>query len=80
MLCDSRTVRIVDLSTPIAPTPPDASPLMSVEIDYWDHAFGAETIEAMFGVPPRLLRRGEGWAVETITSLGTHNATHVDAP
>lgn len=53
---------------------------MRVEIDFADHAIGAAATEVLFGVPPRLLRRGEGWAVETITSLGTHNATHVDAP
>ena len=34
----------------------------------------------MLGVPPRLLRDGEGWAVETFPRLGTHNSTHVDAP
>ena len=68
------------MSAPIAPSASDAPPLMRVEIEYADHAAGAEVIEAMFGVPPRLLRRGEGWAVETITSLGTHNSTHVDAP
>jgi kynurenine formamidase len=34
----------------------------------------------MLGVPPRLLRDGEGWAVEEFTRLGTHNTTHVDAP
>lgn len=53
---------------------------MRVEVEYADHAAGAEAIEALFGVPPRLLRNGEGWAVETITNLGTHNSTHVDAP
>ena len=31
-------VRIVDLSTPIAPSAPDASPLVCVEIEYADHA------------------------------------------
>lgn len=73
-------MKIVDLSAPIAPSPPEAPPLMRVEIEYADHAAGAESIEAAFGVPPRLLRNGEGWAVETITNLGTHNSTHVDAP
>src|SRR4051794_7935713 len=34
----------------------------------------------MLGVPPRLLRDGEGWATEEFTRLGTHNSTHVDAP
>lgn len=46
---------------------------------YFDHAAGAAEIEALYGVPPRLLRRGEGWTREVV-SLGTHNATHVDAP
>ena len=73
-------MRIVDLSAPIAPSPPDAPPLMRVEIEYEDHATGAQTAEALFGVPSRLLRRGEAWAVETITNLSTHNSTHVDAP
>ena len=73
-------MRIIDLSAPIASTPSDAPPLMRVEIEYSDHAAGAQAVEAMFGVPPRLLRRGEGWAIETITNLGTHNSTHVDAP
>ena len=31
-------------------------------------------------MPARLLRDGEGWAIETFTRLGTHNSTHVDAP
>jgi kynurenine formamidase len=75
-----RDTQVVDLSAPIAPSPPDAPPPMRVEIEYADHAAGAQQIEAMFGVPTRLLNRGEGWAIETITSLGTHNSTHVDAP
>ena len=37
-------------------------------------------IETLLGVPARLLRDGEGWAVETFTRFGTHNSTHVDAP
>jgi kynurenine formamidase len=73
-------VRIVDLSAPIEASPPDAPPLMHVGIDYFDHASGADEIEAMFGVPRKLLRNGEGWSREAITSLGTHNTTHVDAP
>ena len=32
------------------------------------------------GVPPKLLRDGEGWATEETGRLGTHNSTHVDAP
>src|SRR5204863_2844496 len=48
--------------------------------EYPDHARGAQDIEALLGVPARLLRDGEGWAVETLNNFGTHNSTHVDAP
>lgn len=73
-------MRIIDLSAPIAPSPPDAPVFGRVGIKYTSHAEGAAQIEAMLGVPPRLLRDGEGWAVEEITGLMTHNVTHVDAP
>ncbi len=43
------------------------------------HDAGAAEIEQLLGVPRDLLRDGEGWTRETMT-LGTHNATHVDAP
>jgi kynurenine formamidase len=72
--------RIVDLSAPIVASPPDTPEVLRTEIELRDHAQGAEAIEALFGVPPRLLRNGEGWAVEEFTRLGTHNTTHVDAP
>jgi kynurenine formamidase len=49
------------------------------EIEYLSHDDGAEEIEQLFGVPRALLRDREGWTRETLT-LGTHNATHVDAP
>jgi kynurenine formamidase len=70
---------IVDLSHPIRPTAPDLPDVLRVDVDYQDHTTGAAEIESMFGVPARLLRDGEGWAVERI-SLGTHASTHVDAP
>jgi kynurenine formamidase len=72
-------VRLIDLSAPIAPTAPDLPAPLRVEIEYADHAQGARDIEALLGVEPSLLRDGEGWAVEELR-LGTHNATHVDAP
>jgi kynurenine formamidase len=72
--------RIVDLSAPIVASPPETPEVLRTEIELRDHAQGAEAIEALFGVPPRLLRGGEGWAVEEFTRLGTHNTTHVDAP
>jgi kynurenine formamidase len=71
---------LVDLSGPIAPSPPDFPDVLRTEIEYEDHAAGAAQIEALLGVPARLLRDGEGWATETLTRLGTHNSTHVDAP
>jgi kynurenine formamidase len=73
-------MRIIDLSAPIAPSPPDAAPFERIEIRYTSHAEGAAQVEAILGVPPRLLRHREGWAVEELTRLGTHSVTHVDAP
>jgi kynurenine formamidase len=73
-------VRFVDLSAPIEPSPPDTPEPLRTEIVYSDHATGAAAVEALFGVPSRLLRDGEGWATEDFLRLGTHNSTHVDAP
>ena len=72
--------RFVDLSAPIAQSPAELPDALRTDIDYADHARGAQAIEALLGVPPRLLRDGEGWAVETLNNFGTHNTTHVDAP
>src|SRR3954451_1106834 len=72
--------RFVDLSAPIAASPPDLPELLRTDIEVQDHAGGAAAIEAMFGVGPELLRDGEGWATETFTRFGTHNSPHVDAP
>lgn len=52
---------------------------MRTSITYYTHEDGAREIAAMFGVPSRLLRDGEGWTREELT-IGTHNSTHVDAP
>jgi kynurenine formamidase len=73
-------MRFIDLSAPIAPSPPDVLPFERVEVAYTGHAEGAAQVEALFGVPPRLLRNAEGWAIEEFTRLGTHSVTHVDAP
>lgn len=72
-------MRIIDLSAPIDPSPPGTPDFQRNDVMYLDHAGGAAEIEQIYGVPPRLLRDGEGWARETLT-VGTHNATHVDAP
>jgi kynurenine formamidase len=73
-------MRIIDLSAPIASTPPDALPYERIEIAYADHAQGAREVERLFQIGPRLRRDGEGWAVELFTRLHTHSVTHVDAP
>jgi kynurenine formamidase len=72
--------RFVDLSAPITPSPAELPDILRTDIEYSDHAEGAQAIETMLGVGPELLRDGEGWAVDTFTRLGTHNSTHVDAP
>jgi kynurenine formamidase len=71
-------MRIIDLSAPIAQSP--AAAFDRVEIRSTSHAEGADQIHALLGVPPALLRDGEGWAIEEFTKLGTHSVTHVDAP
>jgi hypothetical protein len=74
-----RTVTIVDLSAPITSSPPGTPEFQRTPIEYVDHAQGAAEIRQLYGVPPTLLRDREGWTRETLT-LGTHNATRVDAP
>jgi kynurenine formamidase len=73
-------MRLVDLSAPIRPSHPDTPDALRTEIEFSDHAEGAAQVEALVGVPRRLMRDGEGWAIETFTRFGTHNSTHVDAP
>lgn len=73
-------MRIVDLSAPIEPGPPELPDLLRTDVTHSDHAEGAAAIESLFGVDASLLRDGEGWATDTFTNLGTHNSTHVDAP
>jgi kynurenine formamidase len=72
-------MNIIDLSHTIETMPIDLPAFMRVEVTYTDHADGAAEMESAFGVPSRLLRDGEGPAGERL-SIGTHAATHVDAP
>ncbi len=72
--------RFVDLSAPIAPSPPETPPFLRIEIAYHDHQAGAAQAQALLKVPPTVFRNQEGWATETITRLGTHDTTHIDAP
>jgi kynurenine formamidase len=75
----SPPIRIVDLSSTIETSPPDVPAFQRTDVDFVSHEGGADEIEQLFGVPRDLLRDGEGWTRETLT-VGTHNATHVDAP
>jgi kynurenine formamidase len=72
-------MKVIDLSARIEPSPDGTPAFQRNGIEYFDHAAGAAEIQELFGVPRELLRDGEGWTRETLT-LGTHNATHVDAP
>ena len=71
---------LLDLSAPIRPDPPEMLELIRTDIEFEDHAAGADAIETLFGLGTELLKDGEGWATETFTRFGTHNSTHVDAP
>ena len=73
-------MRFVDLSARIGQSPDEVPEPLRTDIEYSGHAEGAGLVERLLGVPPRLLRDHEGWAVETFTRFGTHNSTHVDAP
>jgi len=73
-------VTIVDLSAEIARSPAGTPPFLRTDIEYHDHAAGAAQAQAILHVPRDVFRDGEGWATETITRLGTHDTTHVDAP
>jgi kynurenine formamidase len=72
-------MRLIDLSASIETSPPEVPEPFRTDVDYAGHADGAAEIERLLGVGAELLRDGEGWATEML-HLGTHNATHLDAP
>jgi len=71
--------RLVDLSHLIESSPEGTPDFLRTDIVYEDHDAGAELYEQLLGAPRRLLRDGEGPATEILT-VGTHSATHLDAP
>ncbi|WP_207680595.1 cyclase family protein [Desulfonema magnum] len=72
--------RLVDLSICIEPDLPSDPPEMIPQINYMDHAMGAEQMKDFFpGITKEHLPEGLGWAIEMLT-LTTHSGTHLDAP
>jgi len=72
--------KIIDLSIAIEAGLPSDPEMMIPQIDYTDHAQGAEQMTEFFpGLKREQLPDGLGWAVETV-HLTTHSGTHLDAP
>lgn len=73
-------MRVIDLSATISSSPENTPEFLRIEVDYHSHADGAAQAESLLKVPANLFRNSEGWSTETISRLGTHDSTHVDAP
>jgi len=68
---------LVDLSVPLAQTPPGS--MLKVDIEYMSHADGTKAHGAFFGLTADDLPDGLFAAVENVT-MTTHSGTHLDAP
>lgn len=79
--------RLVDLTRTLSPIdkskfPASLLPLARIiapEVEYIDHAKGAQIMQFLFGCPLEHLPNGEGWAEENL-NISSHLGTHVDAP
>lgn len=79
--------KLVDLTRPLVPVPESDFPAMlkplarivAPEIEYIDHAGGAEIMCKLFNCTREELPNGEGWTEDNV-SLSSHTGTHVDAP
>ena len=72
-------MKLVDLSKPIRDDPADPF-FMRVRIKHKRHA-AARLLVRVLGLPFRLMPRDfVGWADDTITKMGVHATTHIDAP
>lgn len=72
--------QIFDLAVTLESGLPSDPPDMIPEINYLDHAAGAQGMKAFFpGLSAQDLPQGLGWAVERLR-LATHSGTHLDAP
>ena len=74
-----RPSRIIDLSKEIAYNREDPF-FMRVRVKHHAHSRARWLVRAM-GLPFRLFpRQFAGWADDTITHMGVHSTTHIDAP
>lgn len=73
-------MRLIDLSALIEASPEDIPEYLRINIIYHSHANGANQAKQILNVPDSVFRNNEGWATDTITHLGTHDTTHIDAP
>lgn len=78
-MISTRPHRIVDLSKEIAYNKQDPF-FMRVKVKHHAHANGRWLVRAL-GLPFRLFpKEFTGWADDTITHMGVHSTTHIDAP
>ena len=72
-------MQVIDLSKPIKFNPGDPS-FMRVRIKHKPHK-AAKPLVWLLGLPRRLFPKDfAGWADDTITKMGVHSTTHIDAP
>lgn len=70
---------VVDLTKPIEFNPADPS-FMRVKIKHKPHRIGRWLVRIL-GLPFNLMPKDfVGWADDTITKMGVHSTTHIDAP
>ncbi len=72
-------MRFVDLSVSFDDNKHWAPIWARNKVKYINHKLGGFIIRILYGLAPRYLRNGLGWAIETI-KLSTHGTTHLDAP
>jgi kynurenine formamidase len=72
-------MQVIDLSKPIQFNPGDPR-FMQVRIRHKRH-WAAKPLVWILGLPSRLFPKDfVGWADDTITKMGVHSTTHIDAP
>ena len=76
---DTLAVKIIDLSKPIQFNRGDPR-FMQVRVKHKRRG-GAKLLVWLLGLPRRLFPKDwPGWADDTITKMGVHSTTHIDAP